>query len=386
MEETFDLRYDKTAIKDGMSIDVVYEFLTGMGVNGGWVDDGTLLFETICHNHPGEGKHKLYYYDNTKLFNCYTGCGRFDIFELLSKINVREKGEELELNESVEKYIKSQAFTLVGEKVSTTDFNLEPEEYREPVFLQYNLDQYKRLPRAVVKDWYDEGISAETQYKYNVRYSVISGGAVFPHYGINSEIYGIRQRILADEEVERRGKYRPWQYDGLLYSSPLSFYLYGLNFNKKNIRLNKKAIVFEGEKSVMKMDDLLGERNNISTSSFGMHFSKHQFMSLLNLGVEEIVFAFDKQFQTIGDQEFWDLKRVMRNIEDRFGDFGIKLTFILDDENISNYKDSPVDRGFEVFDKLYQNKKEYKDIDVLYPDPIIEKTWIQVDEEEFDIY
>ena len=42
---------------------------------------------TICHNHLGEGSRKLYYYDNTKLFQCYTDCaGSFDIYELICKV------------------------------------------------------------------------------------------------------------------------------------------------------------------------------------------------------------------------------------------------------------------------------------------------------------
>ena len=47
-----------------------------------------LIFPTICHNNNiEEASMKLYYYDNTKLFHCYTECqSSFDIYELVKKI------------------------------------------------------------------------------------------------------------------------------------------------------------------------------------------------------------------------------------------------------------------------------------------------------------
>lgn len=43
-----------------------------------------IIAKTICHN--GDS-HKLYYYDETQLFKCYTHCeDAFDIFELVQKV------------------------------------------------------------------------------------------------------------------------------------------------------------------------------------------------------------------------------------------------------------------------------------------------------------
>ena len=43
-----------------------------------------IISKTVCH--CGES-HKLFYYDNTKLFRCYTECSdTFDIFQLVIKI------------------------------------------------------------------------------------------------------------------------------------------------------------------------------------------------------------------------------------------------------------------------------------------------------------
>lgn len=45
--------------------------------------------KTICH--CGDS-HKLYYYNNTRLFRCYTDCPEdsFDIFELVKKVKKRD--------------------------------------------------------------------------------------------------------------------------------------------------------------------------------------------------------------------------------------------------------------------------------------------------------
>lgn len=50
-------------------------------------DDKALIFRTICHNVDiSEASFKLYYYKDTKLFHCYSGCGdTFNIYELIRR-------------------------------------------------------------------------------------------------------------------------------------------------------------------------------------------------------------------------------------------------------------------------------------------------------------
>ena len=57
---------------------------------------------TICHNPPGDGSRKLYYYENSGLFKCYTGCdATFDIFELAMKVNDIQNKKSYDLNTAV---------------------------------------------------------------------------------------------------------------------------------------------------------------------------------------------------------------------------------------------------------------------------------------------
>lgn len=81
------MKYDKDEIKDSLTEEQVFELLNEWGGNPEY-SDNAIISTTICHNKPGEGSKKLYYYFNSKLFYCYTGCEEpaFDIFELVIKI------------------------------------------------------------------------------------------------------------------------------------------------------------------------------------------------------------------------------------------------------------------------------------------------------------
>ena len=79
-------RYNKDELKNNLTIGQVFDFVAELGAEPQLVNDNMFIAQTICHNRPGEGSHKLYYYDNTKLFKCYTDCGcSFDIFGLVER-------------------------------------------------------------------------------------------------------------------------------------------------------------------------------------------------------------------------------------------------------------------------------------------------------------
>ena len=78
------LVYDKNEIRGKLEIDDIFNLLQEGGGDPEYTSFG-ILSATICHNAPGEGSKKLYYYDNTKLFKCFTSCNEtFDIFQLAS--------------------------------------------------------------------------------------------------------------------------------------------------------------------------------------------------------------------------------------------------------------------------------------------------------------
>ena len=69
--------YDKDEIKNNLDILQVKELVAELGGDP-YIQNNILMSRTICH---GGDSHKLYYYDNSHLFHCFTECGEsFDIF------------------------------------------------------------------------------------------------------------------------------------------------------------------------------------------------------------------------------------------------------------------------------------------------------------------
>lgn len=357
----FTLLHDTRFIKEGMDIETVYDFLLSQNIAVHWVNEESLVLETCCHNHKGEGSHKLYYYDKTKLFNCYTECGYFDIFDLVNKTRVLEGQDELLLEDIANSFIQKEKFVLVN-KESTLQEE-EEREYRPPVLNVFKMADFFRFPFAYSKDWAQEGISYKTQMRYKTRFNWFDNAIMFPHFDEFWNLIGMRQRLLSDESAEIYGKYRPVKVADIIYSNPTSFYLFGLNYTGRNIRMKRKAVIFESEKSVMLLEEGIGLDKNISCASLGMHFSMHQFKLLESMGVEEIIFAYDRQFQEAGDSEYEGLIRLYTGFAERFfKESSIKGSYIFDAEKVTGYKDSPIDCGMEKFIKLYNDRKNILDL------------------------
>ena len=117
----------------------------------------------------------------------------------------------------------------------------------------------------------------------------------------------------------------------------------------------KKAIVYESEKSTLLYKSYFGLDNDISVACCGSSLSAYQVQLLLDLGVEEIIVAFDRQFQNIGDDEFKHLKRNLLKIQNKYKNFAL-ISFIFDKNKITEYKASPIDEGPEKFLQLFKER------------------------------
>jgi hypothetical protein len=219
---------------------------------------------------------------------------------------------------------------------------------------EYEGNFLKHLPRPIISPWIKEGITQEIMNIHNICYNPQSHGIVIPHYDINNRLIGIRERTLI-EENELYGKYRPAYIAGKMYNHPLSFNLYGLYQNKENIKRIKKAFVFESEKAVMQYATMFGQENNIAIGVCGSSFINYQFWLLIGLGVQEVIIGLDKQFQELGDSEFKKLTHNLKNIHNKYGKY-VTLSLLWDKEDLLGYKDSPTDKGGDVFEELYKRR------------------------------
>ena len=254
--------FDKNEIKEALTVDNIFELLVDFGGDPEYSSFG-ILCSTICHNPPGEGSRKLYFYDNSHLFRCYTGCDSyFDAFELVIKVAKIQWDKDFDLNDAV-RWV-AQRFGIAGELVEDDELKQLPD--------WKILDNYDRIQELEVKDrtvalkdyddtilsrfnynvkigpWLKEGIVQEALDQAMIGFYPGADQITIPHFDANGKFIGLRGRTLCKEEGEIYGKYRPIKIGKDLYNHPLGMNLYNFNNSKDNIRLSKKAIVFEGKR------------------------------------------------------------------------------------------------------------------------------------------
>jgi len=351
-------------IKNNLTIEQVKDLLYAVGGDP-IVKEGFIIARTICHN--GES-HKLFYYDNTKLFRCYTECSdTFDIYELIIKIK-KINNEEINLYQAIN-YIIS-FFNLT---VSANNFLQNDKETNEWAILskyeanniteqQEKIVEYKffddkilkNLPKPKIPMWLNEGINQAAMDNAEIAFDPVNWGIVIPHRDPAGHLIGIRERTLIKEE-EANGKYKPAILNYQMYNHALGFNLYNLNNSKDSIRVMKKAIIFEGEKSCLKYTSYFGIDNDISVAVCGSSLTAYQVQLLKDLDVNEIIIAFDKQFREIGDDEWKGWTSKLKDIHKKFSPL-VNITFIFDKWNMLDYKDSPIDKDKETFLELFKRR------------------------------
>lgn len=109
------------------------------------------------------------------------------------------------------------------------------------------------------------------------------------------------------------------------------------------------------EKSCLMYQSYYGKENDISVACCGSSLSIYQIELLKDLGVQELIIAFDRQFQEIGDNEFKLLKSKLIHFYNKYSKF-MRITAIFDKTMILPYKASPIDISKEVFEKLLQER------------------------------
>lgn len=363
------LVFDKAKIRDALTDENIYDLLQEWGGDPSREAFG-YVSSTICHNPPGEGSRKLYYYENTGLFRCYTGCDSyFDPFELVIKVAKIQWDKEFDLNDAV-RWI-AQRFGFSGDQENRPEEeSLDDWKYlanyeriqdvtvknNTVILKEYENDILERFNYSVkIGPWLREGITQAALDQARIGYYPGADQITIPHFDKDGRFIGLRGRTLCAEEGERFGKYRPMRINRELYNHPLGMNLYNFNNSKDNIKLMKKAIIFEGEKSCLLYQSYFGLENDISVACCGSSVSSYQIQMLIEAGAEEIIVAFDRQFQEIGDEEFKHLKTNLVRLRDKYKTF-VLISFIFDKNMITGYKDSPIDCGPDTFLKLFKER------------------------------
>lgn len=356
--------FDKDTLKNSLSTDDVYRLVDALGGEPRTQSFG-LICATICHNAPGEGSHKLYYYDNTKLFRCYTDCGdTFDIYELVMRALNQQKGIELKLYQSFTFVANFFGYSYIQEKEEKDNPKDKEvfERYKaaQPILPSQKIDLPIYNPRVLkslvyprIIPWEKDGIAPKIIKEAKIGYYPVGEQITIPHFDKDGRFVGLRGRALITTEADNYGKYRPIKIDNILYTHPLGLNLYNLNHSKDNIAQLKKAIVFESEKSTLLYRTYFDY--DISVACCGSSLSAAQVKLLIDCGAQEIIIAFDRQFKAISDNEFLRLKKHLLSIHKKYNSL-VKITFIFDKKMITSYKAAPIDEGKEKFLTLFNER------------------------------
>lgn len=197
----------------------------------------------------------------------------------------------------------------------------------------YMLRYEKRDDKLAI--WEAEGISRASLDKFEVFYDSFSDRLVYPIRNLSGKIVNVGGRTL--DPLWKEKKQRKYCY---FFSWGTLDTIYGLAENMESIKQAGEVVLFEGCKSVLTADTWGMQNTGAILTS---HLNPHQMKILAKLGCR-VVFALDKDVRVRDDHNINKLKQYV-NVE-----------YIWDREDLLGEKDSPVDKGMEVFKKLYEQR------------------------------
>lgn len=250
--------------------------------------------------------------------------------------------EQLDYKEYIDEFYKVTSDQYI-EKPSYNDWlkKIRKEAPKERVTnCSVDVDIEKDYGIIPYKLWYEEGLSLSTQKYFQVGIDVRSERITFAIHNSKGELIGVKGRYCGkNKEIEDRYKY--------IYLIPCNKSIEFFNFHRAlpHIKENKEVIIVEGAKSVMFLHQW-GFKNAISIE--GDSLSDEQIHLLRSLELDtKYIFAWDKD----KDVEFVHNEISKLKARKRFA--------IYDKDDLLKGKDSPVDKGIAVWEKLHEHH-QYK--------------------------
>lgn len=333
---------------------------------------GNPIFSTILDHQDSSGSFKEYYFTETKTFHCFTRAVSYDVFEMVRRAKGLETFKEAfdfivdffhfkRNGFEEEKEVELTSDWDIFQKVK--DYSVEPKKKEENRIIQENMLEYF-YPLAAPTEWLKEGISAEVMRHYGIRVDSALHHIIIPHRDKDGNLVGVRRRSFDPVEVAAGKKYMPVFVQGKMMNHPLGQNLFGLYDNKEVIKRIKKACIFESEKSVLQVCGFYGIENCFAVATCGSSLSEAQMKMLLDLGVTEIILAFDAdQEGKRGDPDVVAYEAKLLRVVEPYLPY-VDASIIFDyDHILPQRKMSPSDAGKDIFEKLYHSRVRIKGYD-----------------------
>ena len=323
-----------------------------------------LIFPTICHNELiANPSHKLYYYETSKRFYCYTNCKAMSIYEMIIK-SYQARGTKITF---------SQAYTilssLVEDRMKHGFAVIEPpKEHRAKkitdnwaseltVYNPHVLECFTQQPKYL-SPWIEEGIDFDVLKDFGVRFDMVRNRMVFPVLDHLGRLVGIKVRNFNQKDLEEHRKYMPLWYNKELYNYPKMMVAYGFYQNKTIIKRAKEVIVYEAEKSVLKHGSYFTQNKSIAIG--GSSFSEYHALILKSIGVTKVILALDNDWDDDGDKTYGLHKMINEGYKILDMGFNVEIIYDWNGDLLGN-KDAPIDKGRQIYSKLYRERKNILD-------------------------
>lgn len=281
---------------------------------------------------------------------------RGDIFSLVSYIHHNKRSEEISKDlpnskaficellgwkEYLEKNKKHKSYVDYTERMKAILRGKQKRRDVKPnaVLPDSIMNQffYQKSPLPYGK-WIEEGISYWTQVIYEVGFDLETKRVVFPIKNRFGQIVGVKGRIVVDEDdPERKYMY--------IYKCLNSIELFNYHIALPYIKEQKIVYVFESEKSSM----ICFSNGIYNTVAIGASdISVEQADMIKQTGIDtKIVLCYDKGISIDAIKKQADVFE------------GREVYAIFDKDGLLEDKDSPVDRGMDVWKQLCE-KNIYK--------------------------
>ena len=262
--------------------------------------------------------------DIVDFVKAYEGCGTMRAIQILSEWAGIDR-EELARKTHLESCEIAKSFRHVSKRKDQVAHKVLQDNY---------MDRFDRDAQEL-KLWRDEGITDTTMLKYSVRFDPFSKRIVFPLRDNSGKIINVIGRTT-DPAFKEKGL-RKYTYFFPLGNLDM---LYGFAEAREEIAARKEIILFESAKSVMLCDGW-GIRHTCAILT--SHLNDYQRKFLMKLG-RPVVFALDKDANPLADKNVKKLSRYCN------------VSIIADRNGLLGAKDAPVDKGRDVFERLYNER------------------------------
>lgn len=345
---------DIQSLKSQLTDDRIIELMDAMGAPLMKADSNNLIFPSICHHGADAMNHrfKLWFNQERQVFHCWV-CGlHTDAIGLVQNV------KHIDFNQAVS-YICSVLHLQVGQieenkcidnwaelRRFLPNAELEPDK-----LLTYDKSVLSLFDHLYPQEWLDYGISTDILDKFGIgwyaRQACISIPVLF-----NGQLVGVRGRYTREQDVAK-GKYRPiCTLDGQVLKLATSQVMYGYDQNKAAIEKSCQVVLFESEKSVLKAPSY---NLHNALAVFGSNISKQHIQLLLELGVNDVVLAFDSDYKQVGDDEFRFFVVKMKKLAAKLRSY-FNVAIVYNNQGYDMYKCNMMDVSYEQAIKLWESR------------------------------